>query len=163
MQQPVTLGSLFTGAGLLDLGLERVGFKTIWQVEKDKRMWPVLQKHFGVPIYRDVTKVDWSSVERPDALAGGFPCQPFSSAGLKKGQADERWLWPAFDVAIRALRPRLVIVENVAKLLGAPEWGIVLGDLAAAGYDAEWRVLRARDFGAPHRRERVFIVAHAPC
>ena len=155
----ITLGSLFSGIGLLDIGLERAGFQTIWQVERDKRLHPVLKRHFGVPIYKDIKQIDWSTVKRPDALAGGFPCQPFSRAGLMKGMADERWLWPEFDRAIRALRPQIVIVENVAALLGSPEWEIVLGDLAEAGYDAEWRVVRADELGSCHPRERIFISA----
>ena len=128
------LGSLFSGIGLFDLGLENVGFETIWQVEIDKHARQVLEHHWpNVPKYEDIRAIDWSEVEKPDALAGGFPCQPFSSAGKRKGQADERYLWPEFYRAIRSLRPRIVIVENVSALLGSPEWGTVLGDLAEAG------------------------------
>ncbi len=161
MPYELTLGSLFSGIGLLDLGLERVGMKTIWQCESDKHASELLEKRFGVPNYSDVMKIDWSKVERPDILAGGFPCQPFSSAGLKKGESDERYLWPEFVRAVRSLRPRIVIVENVAVLLRKPEWGTVLGDLAEAGYNAKWACIRANDVGAPHRRERVFIAAYS--
>ena len=156
------VGSLFSGIGLLDLGLENVGYETVWQCEHDKQASKVLAEHWPtVPNFGDITKVDWSKVESVDVIAGGFPCQPFSSAGLMKGASDERYLWPEFHRAIRCLRPRLVIVENVAALIRAPEWGTILGDLAEAGYDARWRVLRASDVGAPHRRERVFVVAYA--
>lgn len=155
------LGSLFSGIGLLDLGLERAGIKTVWQCEVDKHASKLLDKRFGVPNLGDITKVDWSEVERPDVLAGGFPCTPFSSAGLRKGSADERYLWPEYYRAIRELQPRIVIVENVAALMGSPEWGAVLGDLAEAGYDAKWACIRASDVGAPHRRERVFVAAYA--
>jgi len=154
------LGSLFSGIGLLDLGLEWAGFETVFQVEYDKRCWPVLERHFpNAERYRDVKTFDWETVPPVDALAGGFPCQPFSAAGLKKGASDDRYLWPEFARAIRILRPRLVILENVSALLGAPEWGTVLGDLAEAGYDAKWTTVRASDLGAPHRRERIFVVA----
>ena len=161
MPYELTLGSLFSGIGLLDLGLERAGMKTIWQCEFDKHASKLLDKRFGVPNYNDIMKIDWSEVERPDILAGGFPCQPFSSAGLKKGESDERYLWPEFARADRSLRPRIVIVENVAALLRKSEWGTVLGDLAETGYDAKWACIRANDVGAPHRRERVFIAAYS--
>ena len=156
------VGSLFSGIGLLDLGLERAGFETIWQVEYDKQASKVLERWWPhTKKYTDITQIDWSEVERPDALAGGFPCQPFSSAGLRKGQSDERYLWPEFYRAIRSLRPRIIIVENVAALIGWPEFGILLGNLAQAGYDAKWACIRASDVGAPHRRERIFVVAYA--
>jgi DNA (cytosine-5)-methyltransferase 1 len=156
------LGSMFSGIGLLDLGLERAGFETVFQVENDKRCWPVLERRFpNAERYRDVKTVDWDTVPPVDALAGGFPCQPFSAAGLRKGASDDRYLWPEFARAIRILRPRLVILENVSALLGAPEWGTVLGDLAEAGYDTKWTTVRASDLGAPHKRERVFAVAYA--
>lgn len=153
------LGSLFSGVGLLDLGLERAGMTTIWQCEYDKHASKLLAEKWNVPNYGDITKVDWSQVERPDVLAGGFPCQPFSNAGLRKGGDDERYLWPEYFRAICELRPGVVIVENVAALLGSPEWGTVLGNLAEAGYDAKWACIRASDVGAPHRRERIFLVA----
>lgn len=156
------LGSLFSGIGLFDLGLENVGCETIWQVEIDKHARQVLEHHWpNVPKYEDIRAIDWSEVERPDVLAGGFPCQPFSSAGPRKGSADERYLWPEFYRAICSLRPRIVIVENVSALLGSPEWGTVLGNLAQAGYDAKWACIRASDVGAPHRRERIFVVAYS--
>lgn len=161
MPYELTLGSLFSGIGLLDLGLERAGMKTIWQCESDKHASKLLEKRLGVPNYNDVMKIDWSEVERPDILAGGFPCQPFSNAGLRKGESDDRYLWPEFARAVRSLQPRIVIVENVAALLRKPEWGTVLGDLAEAGYDAKWACIRASDVGAPHRRERVFIAAYS--
>src|SRR6202022_669443 len=94
-----------------------------------------------------------------DVLAGGFPCQPVSHAGLGLVQADDRWLWPEFARTIRLVRPRYVLVENVSALLFRG-MGDVLRDLATEGFDAEWAVLRASDFGAPHERERVYIVAY---
>jgi site-specific DNA-cytosine methylase len=123
----------------------------------------VLEHHWpDVPRYADIRELDWNGVERVDLLAGGFPCQPFSVAGQRRGKDDERWLWPEFAAAVRALRPRHVLVENVPGLLaGHGGMGDVLGDLAQLGYDAEWDSVPAAAVGAPHLRYRVWIVAHA--
>jgi len=159
-----TFGSLFAGIGGIDLGLERAGWTCRFQVEWDAFCQRVLAAHWpDVPRYGDITTVDWSGVERVDLLAGGFPCQPVSGAGKKQAQADARWLWPEFARAIRALRPRLVLVENVPNLLavnGGSAFGDVLGDMAACGYDAEWDCIPAAAVGALHDRDRVFIVAY---
>jgi DNA (cytosine-5)-methyltransferase 1 len=96
-----------------------------------------------------------------DLLAGGFPCQPFSVAGKQRRMDDDRWLWPEFARAIRELRPRFVLVENVPGLLVGGGMGAVLGDLAELGYDAEWESIAAAAVGAPHLRYRVWIVAYA--
>ncbi len=133
---------------------------TRWFVEWDAHCQNVLRRHWpGLPVYGDITAVDWSSVEPVDVLAGGFPCQPVSMAGKGLAQADERWLWPPFFDAIRTLRPRYVFVENVAGLLQRG-LGIVLGDLATLGYDVEWECVPASSVGAPHRRDRLWIVAY---
>ena len=156
----LTLGSLASGIGGLDLAVEAV-FDTIpiWHAEYDKYADSVYSQHWNTPNLGDITKIDWSVIERPDILCGGYPCQPFSQVGLRKGEDDERNLWPYFARAIRALRPNIVVLENVAAHLRLG-FGRVLGDLAEAGYDAEWGVFRASDVGAPHRRERIFIVAY---
>ncbi len=99
-----------------------------------------------------------------DLICGGFPCQPVSQAGGRKAQADSRWLWPEFARCIGELRPRHVVVENVPGLLtanGGRAFSEVLGDLASLGYVSRWHCVRASDVGAPHRRERVFLLAHA--
>ena len=154
------VGDLFSGIGGFSLAAEWTGWETIWFSEIDDYASKVLKKHWpAVPNLGDITKIDWSSVERPDLLCGGFPCQPVSLAGKGLAQDDERWLWPEFARAIHDLRPRYVVVENVPGLL-ARGMGDVLGDLAAIGYDAEWQVLSAADVGAPHLRRRVWIVAH---
>jgi DNA (cytosine-5)-methyltransferase 1 len=155
-----TFGSLFAGIGGIDLGLERAGWECRFQVEWDPFCQRVLAKHWpDVPRYGDITTVDWSGVERVDLLAGGFPCQPVSNAGKKLAQDDDRWLWPEFRRAIDDLRPRFVLVENVTGLL-ARGLGIVLGDLASIGYDAEWDCIPAAAVGAPHLRDRVWIIAY---
>jgi DNA (cytosine-5)-methyltransferase 1 len=158
-----TFGSLFAGIGGIDLGLERAGWECRWQVEIDPFCRHVLEHHWpDVPRYGDIRGLDWSGVEPVDLLAGGFPCQPFSVAGQRRGKDDERWLWPEFAAAVRALRPRHVLVENVPGLLaGHGGMGDVLGDLAQLGYDAEWDSVPAAAVGAPHLRYRVWIVAHA--
>lgn len=160
MDEP-TFGSVFSGIGGLDLGLERSGWRCAWQVENDKYCRRILRKHWPeVPKYGDIKTVNFDRLERVDLIAGGFPCQPVSNAGKRLAQADERWLWPEFTRAIRALSPRFILVENVPGLL-VRGFGDVLGDLAAIGYDAEWDVLSAADFGAPHIRKRVLLVAYA--
>lgn len=159
-----TFGSLFAGIGGLDLGLERAGWRCSWSVEYDAECDLVLRKRFpDVRRYSDVTSIDWSELERVDALVGGFPCQPVSAAGRSLAQADPRWLWPSFARGIAALRPRLVGVENVPRLVvinGGTAFADVLGDLARLGYDAEWDRLAAVDVGAPHLRSRVFVRAY---
>jgi len=159
----VKFGSLFSGIGGMDLGLERAGMECRWQVEIDDYCRRVLAKHWpDVPRYGDVKEI--TQLEYVDLVAGGFPCQPVSLAGARKGQSDERWLWPQFLRIVRMVRPRLVLVENVPGLLtanGGGAMGEVLGGLAGSGYDAEWQSLPAAAFGAPHIRERVFILAHA--
>ncbi|NGZ99305.1 MAG: DNA (cytosine-5-)-methyltransferase [Nitrospira sp. WS110] len=156
------VGSLFSGIGGFDLGLERAGFEISWQVEIDDYCRRVLRKHWpNVRRYEDIRGIDWSTVEPIDLLCGGFPCQDLSFAGKRAGIDGERsGLWSEFVRAIRALRPRYVIVENVPGLLTNPYMGRVLGDLAACGYDAEWDCLSAQVFGLPHRRTRVWIVAY---
>jgi DNA (cytosine-5)-methyltransferase 1 len=158
-----TFGSLFAGIGGIDLGLERAGWECRWQVEWDEFCQHVLAHHWpDVPRYGDITAVDWTGVEPVDLIAGGFPCQPFSLAGQRRGKDDVRWLWPEFATAVRLLRPRHVLVENVPGLLaGHGGMGDVLGDLARLGYDAEWDSVPAAAVGAPHLRYRVWIVAHA--
>lgn len=154
-----TFGSLFAGIGGFDLGLERAGWECRWQVEIDPFCRRVLAKHWPhVRRYGDVRAFPEPDTERVDLICGGFPCQPVSVAGKRLAQADDRWLWPEFACVLRALRPRLALLENVPGLLAAG-MGDVLGDLADMGLDAEWGVFPASAFGAPHQRERVFLVA----
>jgi DNA (cytosine-5)-methyltransferase 1 len=166
----VNVGSLFSGIGGIDLGLERAGMRVVWQCERDPWCRSILARHWpGVPCYHDIRDIAPVGLpirrvsvhpQRVDVLAGGFPCQPVSQAGKRLAQADERWLWPEFARCIRVLRPRYIVVENVPGLL-TRGMGDVLGDLAALGFDAEWTVFGARNVGAPHRRDRVWIVAYA--
>lgn len=158
---PMRLGSLCTGYGGLDLGAELAlgPLEHVWHAEIDPDASKVLAAHWpDVPNLGDLTAVDWTRVEPVDVLTAGYPCQPLSLAGQRRGMEDERWIWDDIARAIRVLRPRLVVLENVAGHLSLG-FGRVLGDLAAAGFDAEWGCVRASDVGAAHRRERVFIVA----
>lgn len=158
--------SLFAGVGGLELGLERAGMDVVAQVELDEWCRRVLARHWpDVPQHDDVRTAPewWLSVDRPivDVVCGGFPCQPFSTAGRRRGIGDERWGWPWMADVVRVARPSYVLLENVAALLAdADAFGWVLGDLAALGFDAEWGVLPACAVGAPHRRERLFLVAY---
>jgi DNA (cytosine-5)-methyltransferase 1 len=158
----MTFGGLFSGIGGLDLGLERAGMECKWQVEVDPFRQKVLGKHWPkVKRYGDIRSIDADDLERVDLIAGGFPCQDVSKAGHRKGirSGNRSGLWSEFHRIIRSLRPKFVLVENVTGLLTCGLGG-VLGDLAQIGYDAEWSVISACSVGAPHTRERVFIVAH---
>lgn len=157
----LTVGSLFSGIGGLDLGLERAGMTIRWQCEVDEFCARVLDEHWpDVPNLGDVKTIDWGTVERVDVLCGGYPCQPFSLAGLRRGATDARHLWPHFRDAIRTLRPRYVVLENVPGHLSLG-FDAVLADLASLGLDAEWEVIRACAFGASHTRARLFVVAYS--
>lgn len=152
--------SLFAGIGGFDLGLERAGMTCVGQVEIDPFCVQVLKKHWpDVPRHDDVRTFQGSEFGEFDLLCGGYPCQPFSVAGNRKGAEDERHLWPEVIRIIRNVRPRIVLLENVPGHLSLG-FGRVLGDLAESGYDAEWDCIPASAVGAPHQRDRVWIVAY---
>jgi len=155
----LTVGSLFSGIGGFDLGLEQAGgFEIRWQCENDPYCRRVLAEHWpDVPCFEDVHDCGAHNLEEVDVICGGFPCQPVSTAGKQLAQDDERWLWPEYARVIRELRPKHCLVENVSGLL-VRGLGDVLGDLAVLGYDAEWGCVSAASVGAPHLRKRIFIV-----
>lgn len=157
----LTVGSLFSGIGGLELGLERAGMRVVWQVEKDEYCRRVLAKHWpNVTRFEDVKDVGKKNLAPVDVVCGGFPCQDVSHAGRREGIGGSRsGLWSEYARIIRDLRPRWVVVENVSGLLDRG-FDAVLGSLAVLGYDAEWSVLSACAVGAPHTRERVFVVAY---
>ena len=159
-------GSLFSGIGGLDLGLEMAGMECSWMVEVDKFGSQILKHHWPeTEIYGDIYTIDGKELESVDLICGGFPCQPVSQAGKRAGTADERWLWGEFARIIRQVKPRWVVAENVTGLLSANSgraFAEVLRDLAESGYDAVWDVFPAGGqggVGALHRRERIFIIA----
>lgn len=160
--EPVTFGSLFAGIGGFDLGFERAGMVCKWQVEIDDYATKVLEKHWPrVHRERDIRQCGSRNLERVDVICGGFPCQDISYAGLGAGLDGERsgLFFEAIRV-VRQLQPKVVVLENVAALLTR---GLdrVLGTLAEIGFDAEWHCIPAASVGAPHIRDRVFILAYA--
>lgn len=165
----MNVGSLFAGIGGFDLGFERAGMRVAWQVELDPYCRAVLARHFPeAERFEDICEVGARNLAPVDLICGGFPCQDLSAAGRGAGIDGARsGLWAEFARIVRELRPRYVVVENVPALLTGKgkRWkrgpiGRVLGDLAEARYDAEWACLSAREFGAPHLRKRVWIVAY---
>ncbi len=154
------IGSLCTGYGGLDMAAASVfNAETVWVADIDKHASQLLAERLpGVPNLGDLTAVDWSEIEPVDILTAGYPCQPFSHAGNRKGETDERHIWPYIATAIRVLRPRYVVLENVRGHLTLG-FDRVLGDIASIGFDAEWAIVSAAQVGACHRRERLFIVA----
>lgn len=154
-------GSLCTGVGQLDLAVETFFEAEMrWYSEIDRDACKVLERHFpGVPNLGDLTAVDWSNVEPVDVLCAGPPCQPVSAAGKRKGHDDERWLWPDVLRAVEHMRPRWLVFENPPGI--APWLPAILCRLAGLGYVGRYGRVRASHVGACHRRERVFVVAHA--
>ena len=166
--------SLFAGIGGFDLGLERTGgFKTVAFCEIEEFPRRVLAKHWPeVPCYHDVRELTGARLAADgitvDVITGGFPCQDISVAGKQAGigEGTRSGLWSEIVRLVGELRPQFVIVENVANLLAGPSgkpggwFGRILGDLAECGYDAEWENIPASALGAPHRRERIWLVAY---
>ena len=155
------IGSLFSGYGGLDMAVQsHFGGELAWYSEIEPAACKVLATlHPDVPNIGDITKVDWSQVEPVDIITGGYPCQPFSNAGLRKGKNDERHLWPYVRDALSAIRPRLAVLENVRGHITLG-FGDVLADLAHMGWDAQWGIVRAAEAGAPHNRARLFILCY---
>lgn len=161
------IGSLFSGAGLLDLGLAQAGHEHAWFCEQDEFRRDLLARRFPeIPIFDDIRTLDTAAIEHVDIIAGGFPCRGISHAGKQEGFAHpETALWREMLRIVRDVRPRDVLVENVDRIRGLKQGailGTVLGDLAALGFDAEWDVLPAAAVGAPHLRQRWFCVACHP-
>lgn len=171
----LTVLDLFSGIGGFSLGLERTGgFETVAFCEIEPFPRAVLRKHWpDVPQYEDVRTLTADqlvrdAIGRVDVITGGFPCQDISVAGRKGGMGPDTrsGLWSEIIRLAVELRPQYIIVENVAALLSGPQdrrggwFGRILGDLAECGYDAEWENIPASALGAPHRRERVWIVAY---
>ena len=167
---PLRVLSLCSGVGGLDLGLKLAlgdGCRTVGYVEREAYAAAVLVARMGdkaldeAPIWDDLTTFDgrpWRGAV--DLVLAGFPCQPWSNAGARRGTDDERWLWPLIEKVLREVEPSYVFLENVPGLVSGGGLGQVLGGLASLGFDAEWTVLGAEDIGAPHRRDRVFILAY---
>lgn len=165
--------AICAGVGMLDEGV-RTAFdvlgrecRTVCYVEREafaaSRLVGLMEAQCldAAPVWNDLLTFDsrrWRGVV--DCVTAGFPCQPHSAAGKRKGIEDERWIWPAIGGIIRDVSPRFVFLENVRGLLSSGGFEAVLGSLAVMGFDVEWGMLSAASVGASHRRERVFILAH---
>jgi len=161
----MTHGSLFSGIGGFDLAAQWMGWKNLFHCEQNEFGQKVLKYYWPKAIsYHDITQTDFN-VHRGqiDILTGGFPCQPYSLAGKRKGKEDSRHLWPEMLRAIREIQPRWVVGENVFGLInwnGGMVFDEVQADLEVAGYEVWPYVLPAVSVNAPHRRDRVWFVAH---
>lgn len=160
----MTHGSLFTGIGGFDLGFERAGIETVWQVEINpfcrkvlERHWPNVQRFSDIKECRELPQVD--------IISGGFPCQPFSRTGSRQGKDDNRYLWPEMLRIIALVRPSFVVAENVYGFLSMQDGAVlseVYASLESEGYETlPPLVVPACAFGARHRRDRVWIIAHS--
>lgn len=153
--------SLFAGIGGLDLGLERAGMECVAQVEIDDFCQKVLTKHWAnVPKFKDVRNVGKHNLPKADVICGGFPCQPHSYAGKRRGKADDRNLWGEYLRVIEELEPRFVIGENVPGLI-TTMLDEILSDLENLGYTCQTFIIPAGAFNAPHWRDRVWIIAYS--
>ena len=163
----MTFGSLFAGIGGFDLGLERAGMECRWQVEIDDYASRVLAKHWpNVTRWGDVRTFPPSGPDewRVDVICAGVPCQPVSHAGKQKGSDDERWMWGEALRVVADLQPAFFVAENPIGILNHDRGRTFRGllrALASVGYVCEWHVVAASDVGAPHRRQRVWLVAYA--
>ena len=162
--------ALFAGVGGLELGLELIipSIRTVAYVEREAFSASVLVARMEeealhpAPIWDDVTTFPSEKFRgKVDFISAGFPCQPFSKAGLLKGKEDDRWLWEDIEEIIRTVEPKYLFLENVP---GIANRGLdsVLGSLSSLGFDAEWTTLRASESGSPHLRERIFILGFKP-
>ena len=160
---------LFSGIGGFSYGLDQVGFKTVAFCEMDQYCKLVLQKHWkGVKIYNDIKELKGEEVIKElgtiDIITGGFPCQPFSIAGSRKGTDDNRHLWPEMFRLIKELKPRWIIGENVRNIISIEDGMVfenVCTDLEGEGYEVRAFNIPAAGIGAPHKRERIWIVANS--
>ncbi len=157
------IGSVYSGVLGLDVGVEHAsGGKVVWTCESEAYPRAVIFKHrSALPCYTSDEAIP-EDAESVDCLIGGVPCQPSSIAGKRKGTNDDRWRWPHFMALARRFGPRFIFVENPPGLLSLDDgraFGWILSQLDAMGFDARWLSLRASDVGAPHRRERIFLLA----
>jgi len=164
--------SLFTGAGGGLLGTKLLGWHTVGYVEFNKYCQQIIAQRIkdGIldeaPIFSDIRTFNDQQFARSyqglvDVITAGFPCQPFSVAGKQLGADDPRNMWPATIACIRTIRPQLCWLENVPALAVSEYFGTILGELAEAGYNIRWRILSAAELGAPHKRDRLWILAYA--
>ena len=169
MTEKLKVLDLFSGLGGFSLGLERTGhFETVAFCDNDKYSKLIIDKHWkGKKVYEDVREITKEKliadgIELPDVITGGFPCQPFSVAGKQKGTSDDRHLWPEMFRIIKALKPRIVVGENVRGIVNIQDGMVfetVCTNLEDEGYEVQAFNIPAAGVGAPHRRERIWIIA----
>jgi len=157
---------LFSGIGGFALALEKVGFKTVGFCEVDPYCRLLLQKHWkGVTIHHDIKRLEAKDIKEPiDILTGGFPCQPYSVAGKQKGTDDNRYLWPDMFRVIKEIKPTFVVAENVRGIVNIQDGMVfetVCSDLESEGFEIQPFIIPAAGVGAPHKRERVWIVGYS--
>lgn len=172
-QSPVTdmkHVDLFSGIGGFSLGFERAGVETVAFCERDEYCQGVLNRHWPeVPICPTIEEFPiWWQDHKVEGevyvVSAGFPCQPFSFAGRKEGVEDDRWLWPQTAAAIRTIRPKYILLENVAALISYGDaFGEVLGDIFKMGFNAEWGVVSASEFGPKQPRKRLVVLSYPNC
>jgi len=158
-------GSLFSGIGGFDLAAEWMGWENVFHCEWNEFGQKVLKYHFpNADSYSDITKTDFTKyADTIDILTGGFPCQPFSLAGKRKGTDDERYLWHEMLRAVQEIKPKFVVAENVYGIVnidGGLVFEQVCADLEAEGYEVQPFIIPAASKNAPHRRDRVWFVAY---
>ena len=160
--------SLFTGGGGGVYASKLLGHTIVGYVEYNEYCQKIIKQRIedgifdNAPIFGDIREFDATPYSGTvDLVSGGFPCQPFSVAGQKKGKDDERNMWPETIRVIKQIKPKEAFLENVPGLLSSGYFGTILNDLSEAGYDAKWITLSASDCGAPHKRERLWILAYS--
>ena len=161
-------GSLFSGIGGFDLAAEWMGWENVFQVEWDSFCQKVLTKNFSnVTRYGDIKEFDGTKYRGlVDVISGGFPCQPFSNAGKRKGKEDDRYLWPQMLRVIREIKPSYVVGENVNGLVSMADGETldrILSDMEGEGYQTEQFIIPACSVGAWHRRARIWIISYSNC
>jgi len=162
-EKELTHIDLFSGVGGFTLAAEWAGFKTIAFCEKEKFCQKVLKKHWpGIPIIEEIRDVDGTKYRGATLLTGGFPCQPFSVAGKRKGKEDDRYLWPEMFRVISEARPCWILAENVPGIFHMA-LDTVLADLEGEGYTTGTFIIPACGLNAPHRRNRIWIIANSRC
>lgn len=158
----MTYATTFSGIGGWELGLNACGWELLWQCECDPFCQALLRERFGVPIYPDIRTICEQNPAPVDALIGSPPCQPYSVAGKKSGAADERHLYPAFIRVVSKVRPRWVLMEQSTGIFHIPgAFAGYLGGLVTLGYNCLWHCIPACAVGAPHERDRLWIVAYS--